>query len=144
MTIPLDEPTANVGPNTDKRQILPEPPPVRLLVIDDIWLEATSNVEKSLDAFYVGLLHFVREDGALCYKAERFRVCFRIVDQFSERDDYRPLMMQIPHWHDFRNALEEQGTPYEYQQGLTPGAEVLLLRDPAGNFVSVGMFVPVR
>ena len=144
MPFPLDDPTASVGPNDDRRPLIPEPPPVRLLAIDDVTLETPAGQHAALDAFYVGLLRFVRDESELAYKAERFRVVFRVADNPTPRDDYRPTMVLIPHWPEFRSNLEEQGIDHEYQKGLTPGADVLLLRDPAGNYVSVGMLVEMR
>lgn len=49
----------------DRRPILPVPPPVRLIAVDDVILFASAGDEAALDRFYVGLLHFEREDQPL-------------------------------------------------------------------------------
>ncbi|QOV90296.1 VOC family protein [Humisphaera borealis] len=49
----------------DPRPILPEPPPVRLVAVDDVVLLTPPGKEPQLDAFYVGLLRMEREDQEL-------------------------------------------------------------------------------
>lgn len=46
----------------DRRPTMPVPPPVRVLAVEDVTLVAAPGREPALDAFYVGLLRFERED----------------------------------------------------------------------------------
>ena len=46
----------------DRRPPMPEPPPVRLVAVEDVVLITAPGLERPLDAFYVDLLRFERED----------------------------------------------------------------------------------
>ena len=46
----------------DPRPTIPEPPPVRLIAVEDVVLLTPPGREALLDAFYVGLLRMERED----------------------------------------------------------------------------------
>ena len=46
----------------DRRPVLTDPPPVRLVAVDDVVLITAPGRERDLDAFYVELLRFERED----------------------------------------------------------------------------------
>jgi hypothetical protein len=62
-SVPLDPTDADgFRPTADRRPIIPEPPPVRLVTVDDAVLIAAPGQERALDAFYVGVLRFERED----------------------------------------------------------------------------------
>ena len=142
----LEDPTAKVVPPPELPH-MPEPPPVRLLAISDVRLAAIAGLERQLDAFYAGLLKFERDGGPdeadgdrhrIIYHAERWRLIFDVVERPASRDDYRPVMVQIPHFGDFIEALAERKTEYEWQKGVAPGVETVFLQDPAGFWVSVG------
>ncbi|HEX8322859.1 MAG TPA: hypothetical protein VF595_02995 [Tepidisphaeraceae bacterium] len=140
----LEEPTEKFVLPDDKRPPAYEPPPVKLLAISDVRLTAPAGLEKQLDAFYVGMLKFERDtddQDHIAYRAERWRLVFDVVEVPPPRDDYRPVMVQIPHFPDFIHALNEQQTPFEWQKGVAPGVETAFLQDPAGFWVSVA---PVR
>ena len=140
----LEEPTGTFKPVRDPRPPAYEPPPVRLLAISDVHLAAVAGLERDLDAFYVGLLKFDRDtDDAdhIAYRAERWRLVFDVVERPPAREDYRPVMVEIPHFTDFLNALAEQQIEFERQKGVAPGVETAFLQDPAGFWVSVG---PIR
>ena len=49
----------------DPRPTIPEPPPVRLIAVEDVILLTSPGKEALLDAFYVGLLKMDREDHEL-------------------------------------------------------------------------------
>ena len=49
----------------DLRPILPVPPPVRLIAVDDVILFASAGDETALNRFYVGQLRFEREEEPL-------------------------------------------------------------------------------
>jgi hypothetical protein len=46
----------------DRRPLIPEPPPVRLLAVEDVVIEAPAGTERELDALYVEVLKFERLD----------------------------------------------------------------------------------
>lgn len=136
----LEEPTERFEPIRDTRPHMPMPPPVRIVAIDDVRLTTPAGLEAELDALYVGLLQFERdepEEGApIVYRAENGRVLVSVTES-PERDDYRPLQVEIPHFEDFVRALNDREIEYELQRGLAAGTDAVLFRDPAGNWVSV-------
>lgn len=139
----LEQPTESILP-PDRLPHMPEPPAVRLLAIADVKLAAVAGIEKQLDAFYVGLLKFERDETEterIVYKAERWRLVFAVVETPPPHDDYRPVMVQIPHFTDFIQALADRQIEFEWQKGVSPGIETAFLRDPAGFWVSVA---PIR
>lgn len=136
----LEDPTDKFEPPKDTRPPLHEPPPVRLLAISDVRLAAPAGLEKRLDDFYVGLLKFERDVDDVdhvAYRAERWRLVFDVVEVPPSRDDYRPVMVQIPHYRDFIDALHERQIEFEWQKGVAPGVETAFVQDPAGFWVSV-------
>ncbi|HEX8914051.1 MAG TPA: hypothetical protein VF796_17010 [Humisphaera sp.] len=62
--VPIDPDAGDASfvPPADRRPTLPEPPPVRLVAVADVVLVCPPGVEREMDAFYVGLLRFERED----------------------------------------------------------------------------------
>jgi hypothetical protein len=142
----LEESQGIFRPISDYRPRLDEPPPVRLLTVEDAWLTSPAGLERDLDAFYAGLLHFVREEsgaGEIVYRSETFRLFFEVIETPAERVDYRPLRIEIPLLRDFEKALVERDWEYTRHKGLLPGQESITLLDPAGNFVEVSESRPV-
>jgi hypothetical protein len=139
----LEESSIEFKPIHDPRPHMPEPPPVRLVAVEDMHVPMAGGISSELDAFYVGLLKFEREpveDDSIIYKAENQRLCFDILDPPIERDTIRPVGIEIIHWIEFQRTLIESETEFIHQRGLTPGQENPLLRDPAGNWVQVSQF----
>jgi hypothetical protein len=134
-----------VRPPADYRSRMEEPPPVRLLTVDDALLPAAAGLERELDSFYVDLLKFVRDaaDDAIVYRAENFRLGFEIVECPSPPPDFRPLKIEVPLLRDFEKALVEREIEYARQKGLLPGQESITLLDPAGNWVEVTESRPI-
>jgi hypothetical protein len=133
------EPGSNLPlPVADKRPLVPEPLPVRLITVDDATLVTSAGLEVQLDAFYVGLLKFEREHGhELIYHAENFRLLFEVVETLPERESIRPLMIEVPRASEIEYGLIERKIDYTRQKGLSPGEERLVLQDPAGNWVEI-------
>ena len=131
-----------VGPPRDYRPKLEEPPPVRLLTVEDAWLFAAAGLERDLDEFYVGLFKFVRDPARedIVYRAENFRLQFKVVEPPYERVDFHPTRIEIPLLRDFEKALIEQDLEYVRHKGLLPGQQSITLLDPAGNYVEVTEF----
>jgi hypothetical protein len=137
----------NFKPVDDRRPLIPEPLPVRLVAIDDLKLPAQAGIERQLDAFYVGLLGFVRDDAEpqnLIYRADNVRLRFDVLEPPVDRDEYRPTVIEVPSLLDFEHKLMDAEHDYERQRGLTSGTDMLVLRDPAGNWLEVMSFARVR
>jgi hypothetical protein len=140
--IELEPVTGPFAPTSDKRPRVPEPPPVRLVAVDDVRLEASAGLERELDAFYAGILKFDRETAAdgvnvLRYRAENHRLRIVMIERRVDRDGMRPLGVEVPLLLAVEHALVDAEREYVRQKGLVPGVESLLLRDPGGNWVEV-------
>ena len=141
--IELEPVTGPFVPQADRRMRVPEPPPVRLIAVDDVRLEARAGLEPQLDAFYVGILKFEREAAAegtnvLRYKAENFRLRIVMVEHRVDRgDDLRMLGVAVPKLLAVEHAFFDAEIEYTRQKGLIPGQESLLVRDPAGNWLEI-------
>jgi hypothetical protein len=139
----LEESSIEFKPVHDNRPHMPEPPPVRLVAVEDVHVPAASGVERELDAFYVDLLRFEREgndEGAIVYKAENQRLCFDVLEPPIERDTMRPTGIEILNLVELQRILAEREAEFIFQKGLVPGQENILLQDPAGNWVQISQF----
>ena len=134
------------APPRDERPHLPEPPPVRVVAVEDVHAPAVSGLAPELDAFYVDLLRFAREPGEalLSYRAENVRLVFDVQRPPVEREDFRAVVVEVPILADVEKKLVELETEYERQRGLLPGHDHLVLRDPAGNWVAIGEMRALR
>lgn len=132
--------------NPDRRPRIPEPPPVRLVAVADVRLPAAAGLEPALDAFYIETLGFEREpeDLGLIYRAENFRIVFDVLEPPIARDDMRPLGIEVPSLADAQRALVDAEVEYTRMKALYPGGEILLLQDPAGNWLEIGAARLVR
>jgi hypothetical protein len=142
-TVELEETGIDFKPAKDTRPRLPEPPPVRLVAIDDVHVPAAAGIETRLDAFYVGLLKFLREGadvGQITYKSENWRLYFDVLEPPISREDFRPVAIEIPNLGSLERELIDREIEFEWQKSLLPGQEQILLQDPAGNWVQVGQF----
>ena len=128
------------APVHDARRHIPEPPPVRLVAVEDVHVPAVSGLAPQLDEFYVGLLRFAREpaEASLTYRAENVRLQFDVQRPPVERDDFRAVNVEVPVLADVEKIFVERELAYERQRGLLPGHDLLVLRDPAGNWVAIG------
>jgi hypothetical protein len=127
-------------PVADARRHIPEPPPVRLVAVEDVHLPAVTGQAPDLDGFYIGILKFEREpaEAALTYRAENFRLHFDVLRPPIERADFRPVMVEVPSLAEMERQIIEQELEYERLRGLSPAQDQLVLQDPAGNWVSIG------
>lgn len=158
-------PATEFEPLADRRPRMAEPLPVRLVSVDDVRLSAPAGAERELDAFYVVLLGFEREDvdlkenqrprphveplaggsrqGAtapplvLVYRAENFRLRFQTVEPPVARESLRAQGIEVPSLAEAEARLIEAEIEYTWERGLVPGRESLLLQDPAGNWVEL-------
>lgn len=135
----LNSPQTTFTPTRDTRSRVPEPPPVRLLTIDDAHLPAPAGVEVELDAFYAGILKFEREAHSHfpVYRSETFRLIFDVLEPPIGRDHLRPTRIEVPSLRQVELKLIDAQIEYVRQRGLLVRQESLALRDPAGNWVEV-------
>jgi hypothetical protein len=139
----LEESRIDFKPVHDPRPHMPEPPPVRLVAVDDVHVPVAAGVEPELDGFYVALLRFERDiadAGAVIYKAENQRLCFDVLQPPIDRDTVRPIGIEILDLAALQRIFAEREMEFIHQRGLLPGDENLLLRDPAGNWVQISQF----
>jgi hypothetical protein len=123
-----------------------EPPPVRLLTVNDAVLTAAAGLEGELDAFYVALLQLERDDGGEwpIYHAANFSLRFEIAEPPIEREDMRAIGIEVRSLAEAEQKLIDAEMTYELQRGLTPGWRTLLLQDPAGNWIELSESRGVR
>ncbi len=133
------EPDTNFKPIADRRPRIPEPPPVKLLVVDDVTLSAPTGLETRLDEFYSALLQFERDPQPepIAYHAENFIVRFVLSEVPPLRDDYRPLRIQVKSLDEAQDKLQRAEIGYARRRGVALGEQVLVLLDPAGNWVEL-------
>jgi hypothetical protein len=135
------EPVAGAfEPTIDRRPRVPEPLPVRLLTVGDASLPAAAGIERQLDRFYVTLLGFERRPPIgddISYRADNFALTFDVVEPPLRRDDVRPLGVEVPSLAELESKLIEAEWEYTRQRGLLPGEEMIVLLDPAGNWLEI-------
>lgn len=138
------EPRSNIElARPSDRPKMPEPPPVRLVAVEDVHLPAPAGVEVQLDSLYVGLLRFQRDPAHTThpvYRSENFAIIFDVLEPPVEREDLRATGIEVPSLREFEQKLIDMEMEYQRQKGLTAGCDTLLLQDPAGNWVAVGEF----
>jgi hypothetical protein len=139
--VELEQPSFNFKPEHDRRALIPEPLPVKLVAIDDVHLPSAAGKEVELDRFYIKLLGFERDDsapeGTIAYHAENFRLVFDVLEPPIQRDEIRPIGIELPSLAVAERKLIDAELEYERQRGITPGHELILLLDPAGNWVAL-------
>src|SRR5688500_3253769 len=121
-SLPLDHVEEAFDPRPDQRARMEEPPPVRLVAVEDVRVEASAGLEKQLDEFYAGLLKFVREYGdedVLVYGAENFRLLVKIVEPPVPRDDMRPILIEVPNLPEIEHQLIDLKIEYQRLRRLT-------------------------
>ncbi|HEY7089157.1 MAG TPA: hypothetical protein VH518_13765 [Tepidisphaeraceae bacterium] len=110
------------------------------MAIDDLHVPAAAGLEIQLDEFYVSLLRFDREDaprGQIIYKAENFRLCFDVLEPPIDRQDFRPIGIEVPSLTILQQQLIDREIEFQWLRGLSVARETLLLQDPAGNWVAI-------
>lgn len=125
-------------PGKDARTKMPEPLPVKILAVEDVYLAAAAGIEKDLDEFYVEMLQFLRDQELpLAYWADNFRVIFEVREPPMDRDNYRVLQIEVQKLAEAEQKLVERELECTRQRGLVAGSESLVLLDPAGNWVEL-------
>lgn len=138
--IELEE-SSGLGPTADLRPRMEEPPPVRLVAVDDVRLVTQPGIRDLLDRFYLDILQFFPDasESGTVYRAENFRLRFEVIaDQKPiDRDGMRPLRIEVRSLREAEHTLFEQQIDYTRERGLLPGMMSILLRDPAGNWIEL-------
>jgi hypothetical protein len=138
--VELEQPNNAFKPAVDRRPYMPEPPPVRLVAVEDVRGFAGAGLEVQLDEFYVGLLRFDRdmtEEAQIVYRAENVRLVLDVVEPPLQRDDFWPIPVEVQSLSVAEHDLIEREIEFEWQRGLSVARDTLLLRDPAGNWVAI-------
>jgi len=144
LSVELEQPNFEFKPPKDRRPIIPEPPPVKLVAVEDMTLTTAAADVGKLDAFYVELLRFERESAsAIVYKAENARLRFELSEDAGPRDDMRAVGIDVPSLRDLELLLVDREIPFVKERGLFVGQMTFLLRDPAGNWVRIGEVVRI-
>jgi len=122
--------------------LIPEPLGVKLVAIADVHLPAPTGVERELDAFYVNVLRFLRDkadlqDDQLVYHAENHSLVFQLEEAPVPHDNLAPTGIEITSLESTVLTLLEQEIPYERMRPVDPGDDYLLLKDPAGNWITL-------
>ena len=135
----LEKPSFDFIPKIDRRPTIPEPPPVRVIAVDGVSLAATAKEATKLDAFYVGLLKFERDekDAGFVYKAENVRLRFAI-EESPPKDEMRVLGIEVPSLRDLELLLVDRQLEFIKEAGLFVGQTTFLLQDPAGQWLRLG------
>jgi hypothetical protein len=137
--IELDVASTPFEPGEDRRPRVWVPPPVRLVAVEDCEIYSVAGLEIDLDQFYVDLLRFEREEGEheIVYRAENFRLRVAVMERPMARENFRPLGVVIESINELLPRLNEAEIEFERLRGLTPGRDILLLNDPAGNPIEI-------
>src|SRR5882757_9525798 len=116
----LDNPDFEFQPPADQRPTIPEPPPVRLVAVEDVTLPATAAEAAKFDAFYVGLLRFERDakETEIVYKAENAKLRIVIVADGVPREDMRMLGIDVPSLRDLELLLVDREIPFVKERGM--------------------------
>lgn len=134
-------------PVADRRRRIEEPLPVRLVAVRDVQMVGRIERHEALDAFYVDLLEFEREEGpagAPVYRADNFRLRFEWVEEKRGETDLKPVLIEVQSLPQAEMKLIEAKIEYTRQRALLAGRESLLLLDPAGNWVELVQVQAVR
>src|SRR5258708_7716711 len=102
---------------SDRRPRIPEPPGVQLVAGAD---GGVAGGEAGMDAFYVGALGFER-DGVgheLVYRAENFRLRFRMLERPEAREGLRALGVTVASLPVVMERLTEQTIEFLRQRGF--------------------------
>jgi hypothetical protein len=151
MSLPMDrielEESTGLQPAADTRPRMDQPPPVRLVAVEDVHRPMLPGLIAAMDRFYCQFWEFAPDAGNLpgIYRAENVRLIFTVVtDQKPiERETVRPQGIVVRSLRDAERKLAEAEIECIRQRGLTPGEQSLLCQDPAGNWIEIFEAVPV-
>lgn len=134
------EPSTNTPLRPDLRRPMFEPPPVRVIAVNDVHLPAAIGRERELTTFYVDVLHFVAPESGvspLAFAAENVSLVFDLAEPPVDRENLAPTMLEVLSLRNLRETLLEREIAYETMHGLMPGTEHVIVRDPGGNLLAI-------
>jgi hypothetical protein len=141
------EQSSGLQPIADSRPRMDEPPPVRLVAVEDVHRPMLPGILAAMDRFYCELWELVPEPGdePRVYRAENVRLIVgTVIDQKPiERETVRPQGIIVRSLRDAERKLAEAEIEFIRQRGLMPGEQSLLCQDPAGNWIEVFEAVPI-
>jgi len=146
VTMELEPSPGNFQIVPDRRPLVPEPLPVRVVAVEDVRLPAACGLERELEEFYIALLQFGRdttEVDSLVLRAENVRLQFSVFEPPMAREHLRTLGIEVISLGEAERKLIDAEIPYVHQRGLMPGQESLSLQDPAGNWLSITEIRPL-
>ncbi len=136
--IPLEPAPVDFNPVVDPAKKLNEPIAVRLVSVADVTLLTLPGLHPAMDAFYGGLIGLQIESPGQCYRADNFRLNLKAVaGPIIERDDYRPILIQIMSLSEMEKLLVAREISYERVRGLYAGLRTFRVNDPAGNIIEL-------
>lgn len=124
----------------DRRVRMDEPLPVNLVAVADVRALGRTGLEADLQRFYVGMWGFepaMADEGELAFGAENFRLILEMQEGLIEREDLRPIGVEVRSLAEAEQKIIDTEIEYQRQRGVQPGTESILLQDPAGNWVEL-------
>ncbi len=130
--------SANASVTVDDLPRMVEPPPVKLVTVQDAKLLAGAGSEPQLDAFYVDMLKFDRDPQLpLAYRAANFAIVFQVDEPPIQHESMRAIGIEVQSLSIARQQLIDREIDHTLQRGLLPGHLSILLQDPAGNWIEL-------
>jgi hypothetical protein len=138
--IELEAAEGEFRPEHDRRVRMEEPLPVRLVAVGDVRVPGRTGMEGELQRFYVGMWGFgpaMGGEGEVAFWAENFRLVLEMREGLIEREDLRPVGVEVRSLAEAEQKLIDAEMEYQRQRGVQVGSESILVQDPAGNWVEL-------
>jgi hypothetical protein len=145
--LPLEPPPETaVEPVHDLRPVIPVPPPVRVIAVEDVTLLAPAHHAAAIDHLMTVILPLVKEmplkqahvdAGAIgVYLAENVRVVYLARDE-PPPSPRHILQLELGDLRELRQRLQDAEIEYELSKRLMPGDVRVAFLDAAGNPIEV-------
>lgn len=145
--LPLEPPPETViEPVHDLRPVMPVPPPVRVIAVEDVTVLAPAEHAAAIDRLMTEILPLVKEvpmkqayvdAGAIgVYLAENVRVVYLARDE-PPPSPRHILQMELADLRGLRQRLQDAEIEYELSKRLMPGDVRVAFLDAAGNPIEV-------
>ena len=145
--LPLEpSPEMAVEPVHDLRPLIPVPPPVRVIAVEDVTLVAPAKCVGAIDHLMTVVLTLVKEEpmrqadveaGAIgVYQAENVRVVYLARDE-PPPSPRHILQLELGDLRGLRQRLQDAEIEYELSKRLMPGDVRVAFLDVAGNPIEV-------
>lgn len=145
--LPLEpSPEAALEPVHDLRPVMPEPPPVRVIAVENVTLVAPAKHARAIDHLMTAVLPLVKEvptrqadvdAGAIgVYQAENVRVVY-LAREEPPPSPRHILQLELADLRGLRQRLQDAEIEYELSKRLMPGDVRVAFLDAAGNPIEV-------